>query len=85
MFSNASFLSANFMYDRYFTHRITFDSISNANLYQMIAKTSGKLSRVYYSSLSNEGLFKGYVNIPVARTNAIFIRFVESYYGHRKK
>ena len=67
------------------THRITFDSISNANSYQMIAKTTQKLSRVFYSSLSTEGLSKDYVNIPVACINAICIRFVVSYYGYRKK
>ena len=32
-------------------HRITFDSISKANSCQMIAKTTRKLSRVFYSSL----------------------------------
>ena len=66
-------------------HRITFDSISNANSYQMSAKTTRKLSRVFYSSLSTKDYFKDYLNKPVACINAIFIRFVVSYYGYRKK
>ena len=37
-------------------HRITFDSISNANSCQMIAKTTRKLSRVLFF-IVNEGLF----------------------------
>ena len=67
------------------THRITFYSISNANSYQMSAKTTRKLSRVFYSSLSTKDYFKDYVNKPIACINAIFIRFVVSYYGYRKK
>ena len=39
-------------------HRITFDSISNANSYQMSAKTTRKLSRVLYSSLSTKDYLK---------------------------
>ena len=66
-------------------HRITFDSISNANSYQMSAKTTRKLSRVFYSSLSTNDYFKDYLNKPVACINAIFISFVVSYYGYRKK
>ena len=66
-------------------HRITFDSISNANSYQMSAKTTRKLSRVFYSSLSTKDYFKDYLNKPVECINAIFIRFVVSYYGYRKK
>ena len=66
-------------------HRITFDLISNANLYHMSAKTTRKLSRVFFSSLSTKDYFKDYVNKPVACINAIFIRFVVSYYGYRKK
>ena len=64
--------------------RITFDSISNANSCHMSAKTTRKLSRVFYSSLSTKNYFKDYVNKPVACINAIFIRFVVSYYGYRK-
>ena len=66
-------------------HRITFDSTSNANSYQMSVKTTRKLSHVFYSSLSAKDYFKDYVNKPVACINAIFIRFVVSYYGYRKK
>ena len=40
------------------THRITFDLISNANSYQMIAKTTRKLSHVFYSSLSTNDYLK---------------------------
>ena len=65
-------------------HRITFDSISNANSYQTSAKTTRKLSCLLFF-IVNEGLFKDYVNKPVACMNAIFIRFVVSYYGYRKK
>ena len=65
-------------------HRITFDSISNANSCQMIAKTTRKLSRVLFF-IVNEGLFLDYVNKPVSCINSIFIRFVVSYYGYRKK
>ena len=39
-------------------HRITFDSISKANSCQMIAKTTRKLSRVSYSSLSTKDYSK---------------------------
>ena len=39
-------------------HRITFDSISNANSCQMIAKSTRKLSRVFYSSLSTKDYSK---------------------------
>ena len=66
-------------------HRITFDSISNANSCHMNAKTTRKFSRVFCSSLSTKNYFKDYVNKPVACINAIFIRFVVSYYGYRKK
>ena len=67
-------------------HRITFDLISNAKLCQMIAKTTQKLSHVFYSSLTTKDYFyKDYVNKPVACINAIFISFVVSYYGYRKK
>ena len=67
-------------------HLITFDSTSNANLCQMIAKTTRKLSRVFYCSLSTRDYFyKDYVNKPVACINAIFNHFVVSYYGYSKK
>ena len=39
-------------------HRITFDSISNANSCQMSAKTTRKLSPVFYSSLSTKDYLK---------------------------
>ena len=69
----------------YFNTSHYIDSISNANSYHMSAKTTRKLSRVFYSSLSTKNYFKDYVNKPVACINAIFIRFVVSYYGYRKK
>ena len=50
----------------------------------MIAKTTRKLSRVLFF-IVNEGLFLDYVNKPVSCINAIFIRFVVSYYSYRKK
>ena len=65
-------------------HPITFDSISKAISCQMIAKTTRKLSRLLFF-IVNEGLLKDYVNKPVACIDAIFIRFVVSYYGYRKK
>ena len=39
-------------------HRISFDSISDANSYQMSAKTTRKLRRVFYSSLWTNDYFK---------------------------